>query len=239
MTTGAASEALDSLEIKRSSAVDQVADAVGEMILAGKLAPGTPLREVELAASVGISRNTVRDAFRVLARQGLVTHTMNRGAVVARLTERDVSDLFTVRRVIEMQAIDSCSTASAEQLRELRAALRQLRLAAEEREWTGIAEADCRFHQCLVGFLGSPRLDHFFDTIQGELRLCLSIVDRDNDEAVDLVAEHEELYALIAGNESERCKAMLAHCLDEAEERLSEIAREIDLSATDERGTVK
>jgi DNA-binding GntR family transcriptional regulator len=235
MATDATSEALDSLEIKRSSAVDQVAEAVGEMILSGKVAPGTPLREVELAASVGISRNTVRDAFRVLARQGLISHTMNRGAVVATLTERDVSDLFTVRRVIETQAIDACSAASAEQLADLRAALRQLQRAAEDGEWTRIAEADCRFHRCLVGFLGSPRLDHFFDTIQGELRLCLSIVDREKEEATDLVEEHEQLYELIVRQESERCKDLLGRRLDEAESRLCEIAREWDTDARQER----
>ena len=51
-----------------------------------------------MAESIGISRNTLRDAIRVLARQGLVTHTMHRGAVVTTLSEEDVADLFRVRR---------------------------------------------------------------------------------------------------------------------------------------------
>ena len=52
------------LRITRSSAVDQVAEAVREMILRGELAPGTRLREVQMAESIGISRNTARDAVR-------------------------------------------------------------------------------------------------------------------------------------------------------------------------------
>ena len=107
MAAATAGDSIQGLEIKRASAVDQVAGAVREMILRGELLPGTPLREIQMAESIGISRNTVRDAVRALAREGLVTHTMHRGAIVARLTERDVVDVFRVRERIETQAIEA------------------------------------------------------------------------------------------------------------------------------------
>jgi len=227
-----AGDSIQGLEIKRASAVDQVAGAVREMILRGELLPGTPLREIQMAESIGISRNTVRDAVRALAREGLVTHTMHRGAIVARLTERDVVDVFRVRERIETQAIEASGSATPEQLAELEETVRRLERAANADDWEQVVEADCLFHRRLVGFLGSPRLDRFYDNIQGELRLCLSIVDRANDDPRELIGEHRELYDLIAGGERARCSARLTEHLHLAKERLCRLVRIWDESST-------
>jgi DNA-binding GntR family transcriptional regulator len=225
VSTAAAADAPDGLEIKRASAVDQVATAVRRMILRGDLPPGTPLREVQMAESIGISRNTVRDAVRALAREGLVTHTMHRGAIVAQLTERDVVDVFRVRERIETQAIEASEFATKEQLALLEETVAQIERAAKSGDWDQMVEADCRFHRRLVGFLESPRLDRFYDTIQGELRLCLSIADRADDDPDELVKEHRELFDLIARGERASCIALLTEHLHAAEARLSELVR--------------
>jgi DNA-binding GntR family transcriptional regulator len=222
--TPTSGDALTGLEIKRSSTSEQVAEAMRSMILRGELTPGTPLKEVPLAESIGISRNTVREAVRVLARQGLVTHSMHRGAMVTRLSEDDVGDLYRVRRALETQAIDATAGATAEQLEGLKAAVQDLERAAEDGDWDRMVDADWRFHERLVGFLGSPRLDRFFDTVQAELRLCLSILDRDDDPE-DLVAEHRELRDLLLNGERERCRDILCARLDDSERRLRERAR--------------
>lgn len=219
---------VEDLRIRRASTADQVADALKAMILRGELAPGTPLPEVAVAESIGISRNTFRDAIRALARQGLVAHTMHRGAVVARLSEADVSDLFRVRRALEPQAVAASETATGDELLALAEAVRQLERAAEDHDWTWMVEADCLFHERLVGFLRSPRIAAFYSTIQGELRLCLSIIDRDDDDPAELVEEHRELRALIAGGERQRCAEVLSAHLADAEERLCRIVRALN-----------
>src|SRR3990170_4985376 len=89
------------LRIKRASTAEQVAEMLREMILSGELQHSGALREVALAQRVGVSRNTMREAIRVLAREGLVTHHLHRGALVTRLTASDVEDLFRVRRTVE------------------------------------------------------------------------------------------------------------------------------------------
>ena len=95
-------EGLSSLQIKRASTAEQVAEALREMILRGEIKQGQPLREVSLAASIGVSRNTMREAIRVLAREGIVMHEMHHGAMVTRLETRDVEDIFRVRRVLPL-----------------------------------------------------------------------------------------------------------------------------------------
>jgi DNA-binding GntR family transcriptional regulator len=210
-----------SLQIKRASTAEQVAEALRQMILRGEVEQGQPLREVALAASIGVSRNTMREAIRVLAREGIVTHHMHRGAVVTRLDARDVRDIFRVRRVLEHAALQATLGAEPEQLAGLADAVHALELAAQASDWGGIIDADELFHERLVDLLGSRRLSRFFDAIQAEIRLCMSIVDRSTSDTDVLVAEHRELLRLITGRELGRCAEVMGGHLADAEEMLT------------------
>jgi DNA-binding GntR family transcriptional regulator len=212
------------LEIKRASTAEQVADGLRDMIVRGELEPGAPLREVSMAASVGVSRNTMREAIRLLAREGLVTHNMHRGALVSRLTEEDVGDIFRVRRTLELEAVEASADASPERLGALETTLRAFEQAADADSYGSIIDRDVEFHERLVGLLDSPRLDRFFKTIQAELRLCLSIVDR-HDDPGRLIAEHRELYELMASGRQEACIQRMTRHLADAEALVKDIVR--------------
>ena len=64
--------ALEGLVVRRSTTEQQVADGLSERILAGAFTPGDRLRESAIAAEVGVARNTVREAVRILELSGLV-----------------------------------------------------------------------------------------------------------------------------------------------------------------------
>ena len=80
-----------------SSAYDLLLDAID----CGDLAPGSRLREVEIANRFGISRTPVREALKRLEQQGLVTHEPHHGAVVTVLDYREIGELYLVREVLE------------------------------------------------------------------------------------------------------------------------------------------
>ncbi len=216
-------EGLESLQIRRTSTAEQVAEALREMILQGDIEQGQPLREVALASSIGVSRNTVREAIRVLAREGIVTHQIHHGAVVTRLDARDVEDIFRVRRVLELAALGAVRDAQPDQLVGLADAVHQLEAAAAAGDWGRIVDADELFHERLVGLLGSRRLSRFFDAIQAEVRLCMSIVDRSSSDMSALVAEHRELLELILGGHYDRVADVMAGHLADSQETLTEI----------------
>ena len=67
--------------------------------------PGDPLREERLAAELGVSRNTLREAMRTLAHEGLIVHEANRGARVTAPTRASVRDIYLVRRTVEPPAL--------------------------------------------------------------------------------------------------------------------------------------
>jgi DNA-binding GntR family transcriptional regulator len=211
--------------VDRVSTAAQVAKGLREMIISGKLPPGTRLREEQLAASIGVARNTIREALRLLGQEGVVKHNMHRSFVVTDLTEADVVDIFRVRRTLELGGIDASANATRAQMDALRETLDGFKRAAESGDDKLIVDTDVLFHERLVAFLQSPRIDRFYSTFRSELRLCLSIVDHAAHDAGELVAEHQELIDSLDAGERERCKELLLSHLDDGERLLKEVIR--------------
>lgn len=218
---GPRADGLVQVAIERTSTSDQVADALRQAILRGELQPGTPLREAAVATAMGVSRNTVREAVKLLTRERLVTHQAHRGAEVTRLTEADVADIYNVRRILETQAVRAVAEADAAALErlieELDDCLQNLRDAVDADDYGAMAEADVAFHQGIVHFLGSSRIDAFFEGIQAELQLSISMIDRTYEDPTALNDEHQELRDLIASGRVLECQERLVMHLDEAD----------------------
>ena len=221
----AASEDRDlAIRIQRTTTADQVAEALRTRLLQGELPPGTRITDAAVASAAGVSRNTIREALRSLVREGLVRHEMHRGVVVTTLSEKDVLDIYAVRRIIERAAVDAAPAATAEERAELQQALDGLERAAREPAWARVVESDFLFHRRLVALLGNERVNRFFGDLLAELRLCLSIVDTYADPAW-MVEQHRELYAAAVGGDTERAHRVLDEHMDDAEERVASIAR--------------
>ncbi len=88
-----------------------IVERLREAILTGRLQPGSRLVESDLTSRFGVSRGPVREALRRLTADGLIEHWPHRGAVVRRLTEREIRELFLIR--IEMEALAARLAAAA------------------------------------------------------------------------------------------------------------------------------
>jgi DNA-binding GntR family transcriptional regulator len=80
-----------------------IVERLREDILAGRLEPGSRLIEGDLTLRFAVSRGPVREGLRRLSADGLIEHWPHRGAIVRRLTEREIRELFLIR--IEMEAL--------------------------------------------------------------------------------------------------------------------------------------
>jgi DNA-binding GntR family transcriptional regulator len=101
---------LDSLtaereRIGRASTAGRVADVLRDRVTEGHLVPGTRLSEEEIGEALGVSRNTLREAFRLLSHERLLEHVFNRGVFVRSLSRDDVRDVYRVRRLVECAAV--------------------------------------------------------------------------------------------------------------------------------------
>jgi len=75
----------------------QIAVRIGRAIVENEFTPGQKLREVDLSAAFGVSRASVREALRIVEREGLVTILPQRGAQVTALSADEVQDIFDIR----------------------------------------------------------------------------------------------------------------------------------------------
>lgn len=195
-----------SLDLQRTSTVDQVVEALRHAILDGRLAPGVALREISLADGLGVSRGTVREALRVLTAESLVTHQAHRGATVAQLDQADAADAYLARLPIECAAAEHVAR-TGDGLDALRAAVDEMAVAAEAGDVADLVEAHASFHVALVATLGSRRLRRFFSSVQSELRLSLATVERMTGAMAETLADHRELLDQLVGGDPEACRA--------------------------------
>ncbi len=198
--------------IQRQSTTEQAAAAVREAILSGRIPPGTPLREAALAAELGVSRNTIREAGRVLGSEGLVRHQMNRGIVVADITGRDVSDIYAARAAVEMAGVEALTShrdpAVYQRLADL---VDQIERAFSRGDVAAVLDGDRLFHATLVAATASPRLCRFHAQLQQEQRLALALAERSSRELGRAADNHRQLLDALRSHPARARAQLTAH----------------------------
>lgn len=223
-------QALTKISLQRVSTAGQVRDHITALILNGELKPGSPLRENTLATSLGISRNTVREAVLLLEQSRLIRHEMHRGAVVAEPTEDALVNLYDARRGLEVGAVSL--PANPEVIAGIKQALSDLERVTETDDDRDIVAKDLAFHAATVRNLGSERIDGFYAKIALELSFYLdtlasSRVDYAEDEF--FLEEHRRIYLAVAAGDTVTAARYVQEHLAETVRRLK--AR-LDATAT-------
>lgn len=202
-------------------AADLAAGSIRTDILEGRMAPGQQLVEVELVERLGVSRNTLREAFRQLCREGLAVHHRHRGVSVRTVTAADVTEIFTIRRTLELQALGSSNPyVPPPLLAAMDGVVTACDEAAVRGDWRGVGTASLRFHGLIVRLIGSPQIDVFFQTILAQLRLTFAIHPDEEAFQRPWVAEDRGLLTLLQHGEQAAARDTLALYLDESERRL-------------------
>jgi DNA-binding GntR family transcriptional regulator len=214
---------MDRPQIHRVSVADQVAGILRQRILEGDLRPGEPLLEIPLAASLGVSRNTMREAMRILALEGLLKRSIHRGVTVPELSLEDVEEIYHLRRMLEIPAVLVVDMPGPEILEELRCAVDRYEQAVKAKDWSAAVTSDLQIHSCLIRFHGNHRLESFYQKVIGELRMGMVLVDRSHDDPGTLIPVHRKLYQLLAAGKRKQCAALLEQHLDDSEARLKRV----------------
>jgi len=98
---------MNTIQINTVSTVDAVRNALETDILSLHFAPGSKLTESDLSVRYNVSRNTVREAIAHLLAQGLLTKVANRGVFVRKFTVEDVQEIFHLRALLELEAVNT------------------------------------------------------------------------------------------------------------------------------------
>ena len=204
------------IEIVGRSTAQQVADGLANLILQGEMAPGERLSEAGIARSLGLSRNTVREAVRLLEKSGLVRYHFNRGLAVWDPTDADVVDVFKARGYFERMAAGAITPDT--DLSAVHAAHRAYGEALASRDAQTIVEKDLAIHQAIVGLLESERIDKFYGELINELKYLLVILSLERHEyehTEALAAEHQRLVDGFESRDPAVAEAAVTELLEE------------------------
>ncbi|GAA1765939.1 GntR family transcriptional regulator [Nonomuraea bangladeshensis] len=208
----------DRPRLGRSSTAERVADILRERISEGFFQPGQRLSEEAISEALRVSRNTLREAFRLLGHERLLDHQLNRGVFVRLPSVEDVLDLYRVRRVLEGSAVRR--PPSPQTLGLVKEAVRDAERAAAEDDWQRVGTANIRFHQALVSLNDSPRIDELMRQLLAELRLVFHVMDNPRAFHEPFVERNRVLLGLVESGRREEAAAYLDDYLDHAEKLL-------------------
>ncbi|MDX3672047.1 FCD domain-containing protein [Streptomyces europaeiscabiei] len=197
---------------------DEAMDKIKAMIVAGELAPGSRLPKEEiLAAQLGLSRSSLREAVRALTAMRILVTRQGDGTYVSSLEPHllleslsfasDVSQgrtalqLLQVRRLLEPQATGAAATLlTADGLRELGAILERSRSAATVEEFVG---HDIAFHLRIVEAVGNPVLSMLLRVLSTRTQRARIVRGTRTDRAVEHAhREHEEILRALRARDS-------------------------------------
>ncbi|MFC4563271.1 GntR family transcriptional regulator [Nocardiopsis mangrovi] len=209
-------------ELERSSTAERVADRLREYVINGALPPGTRLSEEKVGRRLRVSRNTLREAFRLLGHERLLVHEFNRGVFVAHPGLDDVVDLFRVRRSLELAALRGAAGAPAGAVDAVGAAVASGTAAYDRGDWWGLGTANMHFHQAIAALSGSPRIDETMRQILAELRLVFHVMAEPRAYHAPYLELNRRIYEELAAGRHSDAEARLADYLDVAEKQLVE-----------------
>lgn len=208
----------DSLHLTHSSTVDRVAEELRRAVFEGELESGTPLREVALADSLGVSRSTIREALGVLVAEGVATREPNRGVSVTSPDPEAITDVSRARTVLEVAGLRHWARAEEASRQAVRTALTAYADAvAAGASYQELNARHLALHLSLVGLTESPRLVSMAESLIAELKVALAQIDRIRRNAHDQAGSHARLLDLLDRGEVEAAVTDLEHHLAEAE----------------------
>ncbi|MEY9838191.1 GntR family transcriptional regulator [Streptacidiphilus sp. EB103A] len=225
MSTGAPGTWVSDLEkdkdlIGRSSTAERVAGILRNRVTEGFIPPGTRMSEEAIGEALGVSRNTLREAFRLLAHERLLVHELNRGVFVRTLTRDDVVELYRLRQLVEGAAVRELAGAPDQVIAAIRTAVEDGERAASEDRWPDVGTANLQFHQGIVHLAGSPRLEEFMLRIHAELRLVFHVMDNPRRFHEPYLARNRELLAALESRNTQHAELLLSVYLADAERQL-------------------
>lgn len=194
-------------EKRHKSQTRLLVEKLKEAIATGKLPPGGPLAEAELAASLKAGEPALREALRALEEEGFVTFHPDDGVIVSKPSSREIEDHCTIAGALESLAArlaaERAQPAEVERLRELHQALRE---ACQQRDVSRYFDARDDFHRLIADMARNERLYRLLDQVWRDLKkvrpLLLKMPQRleasmrDHDQILDaFVRKNPELAA--------------------------------------------
>lgn len=192
----------------QSQVRDKVYERLRQAILKGRLQPGDRLVERKLAEQLAVSRTPVREAIRMLELEGLVSHLPRVGAMVARVNDMEVFEIYRIRAVLEgLAARMAAERIGAEQLEHLGVLLKYIEAYSAEGDVGNLEKVHREFNDLIYKAANSQRLYGMITTLVDHITRFIRVGYSYPGRIPEATREHRQLVEAIKmrdGDLSER-----------------------------------
>lgn len=204
-----------SAQASRTSLHDELAGRIREMIYSGELAGGDKVPEQSLCDHFGVSRTPLREAFKVLAGEGLLEHLPNRGVRVASISADDIDEIFPVMEVLEALAGKlACQRLTEAELAEIRALHYQMALHHTRGELPEYFNLNIQIHNAILKAAANPTLEAQYTSLAGRIRIARFRSNMSKERWDQAMHEHEEILAALEARDGLRLSELLGQHLE-------------------------
>jgi DNA-binding GntR family transcriptional regulator len=198
---------------RRASAYEQIKEA----ILGGALRPMERITEGDVASRLGLSRTPVREAFGLLAAEGLIVVIPQRGSFVSQLRIDDILEIYQIRTPLECMAariaaetIDEATLAALDRLVEVEASGQGTRTARES------LDANFEFHRIIIECVRNRRLKALVGQLQGQVHRARLLWPSTRRRLDETWREHAELVVALRARGPDKAEQLMRRHLERA-----------------------
>ncbi|MDY6820335.1 MAG: GntR family transcriptional regulator [Deferribacterota bacterium] len=203
----------NSKNIDDTTLSEKIANLIGKKILEGEYLPGKRITETEIAEKLGFSRTPIREALRILEREGFVEILPRRGAKVTTLKVSDIEEIFLLKYRLESLAmslaIDHINEDDLDYLNKLNEKLINLK---NTENISSLIDINSRFHSYIIEKSGNKRLSRILKDIQAEFSRATAVSFNVKERINEVIEEHNDiLNALKNGDKNKIEKVVEKH----------------------------
>ncbi|HEX7386720.1 MAG TPA: GntR family transcriptional regulator [Castellaniella sp.] len=213
-------------KVARLQLHDVIVEQLRNFVVEGSIAPGTKLNERELCDTLGISRTPLREAIKVLAAEGLVEITPNRGASVYQMSEAEIREMFELMSCLEgFSGLLACQRITEEEITEIKAMHYVMLACHAKKDLPGYYKQNSLIHDHINQAARNAALRQVYLATNRRLQ---SLRFRSNFETAKwdkAMGEHSEMIEALEAHNGERLSIILRdHLLEKRDAVLRVLA---------------
>jgi len=222
---------IETFTIARRSLHGELIPLLRDMIMNGDLRPGEKIQERALCVRFGVSRTPLREALKVLASEGLVILNPNRGATIARISDKEIDDLFPIIGALEALAGEiACAVIKPAQLKRLRAMHDDMLDHYRNGRAVPYLKLNQAIHAMLFEIAGNAELTQLYNTLIVRTHAARFVAKKSPERWREAVEDHEQMMQALVARDGARLGRVLRTHLQHKAQTVHEAFADLDSS---------
>jgi DNA-binding GntR family transcriptional regulator len=213
---------------------DLVLEAIREAIIEGVLKPRERLMEIQLAEELGVSRTPIREALRKLELEGFIVMVPRKGAYVADISVKDITDVFEIRAALEgLAAVLAAERITDEELEGMERLLVEKAEAISRKDMDKLVKVDTEFHETIYRASRNERLAVIINNLREQIQRYRATSLAFPGRMRQSLEEHRSIVEAIQSRDINLARQVAQEHIENAENSILEAIKKDGLSVAD------